>query len=77
MGRAELADDDVAWRTVCKARARFCEAILGVGLMSHSTTLALRELDGEEAYEAELAECTGVTGYHRWFFLQALSGSLF
>lgn len=44
--------------------------------MARSTTLALRELDSEEAYEAELAKCTGVTGYHRWFFLHALSEAL-
>ena len=38
--------------------------------------LRLRELTGERAYEAELAECAGVTGYHRWFFLTALAAAL-
>jgi hypothetical protein len=36
----------------------------------------LRELDREQDYEAELAECAGVTGFHRWFFLRALSDAL-
>jgi hypothetical protein len=38
--------------------------------------LRLRELDREQDYEAELAECAGVTGFHRWFFLRALSDAL-
>jgi hypothetical protein len=29
----------------------------------------------EEDYEAEIAKCAGVTGFHRWFFLNALSES--
>jgi CelD/BcsL family acetyltransferase involved in cellulose biosynthesis len=33
----------------------------------------LTELTDERAYEAEIAECVGVTGYHRWFFLKALA----
>ena len=36
----------------------------------------LHELPDEQAYEAELAECLGVTGYHRWFFLAALADAL-
>jgi hypothetical protein len=38
--------------------------------------LRLRELTDERAYEAELAECVGVTGYHRWFFLTTLAAAL-
>jgi hypothetical protein len=38
--------------------------------------LRLRELTQERAYEAELAECVGVTGYHRWFFLTTLAAAL-
>jgi hypothetical protein len=34
------------------------------------------ELDGEQAYEAEVRQCVGVTGYHHWFFLSALAGAL-
>jgi CelD/BcsL family acetyltransferase involved in cellulose biosynthesis len=36
----------------------------------------LTELTDERAYEAEVAECVGVTGYHRWFFLTALAEAL-
>ena len=36
----------------------------------------VHELADEQAYEAELAHCVGVTGYHRWFFLSALAGAL-
>jgi hypothetical protein len=36
----------------------------------------LREINNEEEYESELANCVGVTGFHRWFFLKALSESL-
>jgi hypothetical protein len=38
--------------------------------------LRLRELTEERAYEAELAECVGVTGYHRWFFLTTFAAAL-
>jgi hypothetical protein len=38
--------------------------------------LKLHELAQEQAYEAELAECVGVTGFHRWFFLDALADAL-
>jgi hypothetical protein len=38
--------------------------------------MALHELSDEQAYEAELAHCVGVTGYHRWFFLAALAEAL-
>ena len=27
----------------------------------------------EQIYEAELSQCVGVTGYHHWFFLEALA----
>jgi CelD/BcsL family acetyltransferase involved in cellulose biosynthesis len=33
----------------------------------------LIELTGEASYEAEVDQCVGVTGYHRWFFLTALA----
>jgi hypothetical protein len=35
--------------------------------------LALHELADEHAYEAELSQCVGVTGYHHWFFLSAMA----
>jgi hypothetical protein len=38
--------------------------------------LVLHEVADEQAYEAELAECVGVTGYHHWFFLAALADAL-
>ena len=31
------------------------------------------ELDDEQAYEAAISQCVGVTGYHHWFFLSALA----
>lgn len=31
------------------------------------------ELADEQAYEAELSQCVGVTGYHHWFVLKALA----
>jgi hypothetical protein len=34
------------------------------------------ELDDEQAYEAEVSQCVGVTGYHHWFFLTALAEAL-
>lgn len=34
------------------------------------------ELDDEYAYEAEVSQCVGVTGYHHWFFLTALADAL-
>jgi CelD/BcsL family acetyltransferase involved in cellulose biosynthesis len=33
----------------------------------------LTELSDEASYEAEISHCIGVTGYHHWFFLQALA----
>jgi hypothetical protein len=33
-------------------------------------------LEDEQAYEAELSQCVGVTGYHHWFFLSALANAL-
>jgi CelD/BcsL family acetyltransferase involved in cellulose biosynthesis len=33
----------------------------------------LIELGDEASYEAEISQCVGVTGYHRWFFLSALA----
>jgi hypothetical protein len=38
--------------------------------------LAIYELDNEQAYEAEVSQCVGVTGYHQWFFLRAISDAL-
>ena len=38
--------------------------------------VAIRELDNEQAYEAEVSQCVGVTGYHHWFFLSALADAL-
>lgn len=38
--------------------------------------LKICELDNEQAYEAEAGRCVGVTGYHHWFFLTALSEAL-
>lgn len=40
-----------------------------------SSRAVLQEL-GEDDYENEIEKCTGVTGYHHWFFLKALSESL-
>lgn len=37
--------------------------------------MPLIELGDEASYEAELAQCVGVTGYHRWFFLSALANA--
>src|ERR1700722_6213928 len=34
--------------------------------------MAICELN-EQAYEAELGQCVGVTGYHHWFYLKALA----
>lgn len=34
------------------------------------------ELNDEQAYEAEVSQCVGVTGYHHWFFLRALADAL-
>jgi hypothetical protein len=39
-------------------------------------TVALHELDDEQAYEGEIRHCVGVTGYHHWFFLRAMSDAL-
>jgi hypothetical protein len=36
----------------------------------------IQELDNEQAYEAEIGQCVGVTGYHHWFFLSALADAL-
>ena len=38
--------------------------------------MTLDEISDEQAYEAELAHCVGLTGYHRWFFLSALAEAL-
>jgi hypothetical protein len=38
--------------------------------------IAIYELDNEQAYEAELSQCVGVTGYHHWFFLRAIADAL-
>jgi hypothetical protein len=34
------------------------------------------KLDDEQSYEAELSQCVGVTGYHHWFFLNALADAI-
>jgi Acetyltransferase (GNAT) domain len=34
------------------------------------------ELKDEQAYEAEISQCVGVSGYHHWFFLSALADAL-
>jgi hypothetical protein len=36
----------------------------------------IHELDDEQAYESEVGQCIGVTGYHHWFFLGALADAL-
>jgi Acetyltransferase (GNAT) domain len=36
----------------------------------------IHELPDEQTYEAEVSQCVGVTGYHRWFFLSALADAL-
>jgi hypothetical protein len=38
--------------------------------------LGLQEFTDERDYEAELGQCAGVTGFHRWFFLTALAEAL-
>ena len=38
------------------------------------TTLC--ELTTEDAYEAAVSQCVGVSGYQHWFFLSALAGAL-
>jgi CelD/BcsL family acetyltransferase involved in cellulose biosynthesis len=35
--------------------------------------MAICELDDEQAYETELSQCVGVTGYQHWFFQKALA----
>jgi len=35
--------------------------------------VTLFEVADEASYEAEIRQCVGVTGYHRWFFLSALA----
>lgn len=40
------------------------------------SSLALHELESEHSYEAEAAKCVGGTGFHRWFFLRALSEAI-
>jgi CelD/BcsL family acetyltransferase involved in cellulose biosynthesis len=37
---------------------------------------AISELADEQAYEAELSQCVGVTGYHHWFLLRALADAI-
>src|SRR5258708_2803643 len=36
----------------------------------------ITELADEQAYEAEVSQCVGMTGYHHWFFLSALADTL-
>ena len=38
--------------------------------------MRLQEFTDEQDYEAELGQCAGVTGFHRWFFLAALAEAL-
>jgi hypothetical protein len=38
--------------------------------------VTLFELGDEASYEAELAQCVGVSGYHRWFFLSAMAEAM-
>jgi Acetyltransferase (GNAT) domain len=38
--------------------------------------MGIYELDNEQAYEAEVSQCVGVTGYHQWFFLSAMAEAL-
>src|SRR5579859_7744387 len=38
--------------------------------------LGLHEFTDERDYEAELGQCAGVTGFHRWFFLTAFAEAL-
>jgi hypothetical protein len=43
------------------------------GSLCGGAILAIYELTDEQAYEAEISQCVGVTGYHRWFFLRAMA----
>ena len=36
----------------------------------------ITELADEQAYEAEVSQCVGMTGYHHWFFLSALADAM-
>ena len=38
--------------------------------------MGLHEFTDERDYEAELGQCAGVTGFHRWFFLTAFAEAL-
>lgn len=38
--------------------------------------MTLYELESEQAYEAEVNQCVGMTGYHHWFFLTAMAEAL-
>src|SRR5215469_13773893 len=42
-------------------------------LTCRRSSVPLIELADEASYEAEIDQCVGVTGYHRWFFLSALA----
>lgn len=44
--------------------------------MRNRTKTTLQRLESEDDYEAEIAKCTGVTGYHRWFFLDAIARAM-
>jgi len=41
--------------------------------MAKAAMATVYELDDEQEYEAEISQCVGVTGYHHWFFLNALA----
>jgi hypothetical protein len=43
------------------------------GLKKTVSVIAIHELDNEQAYEAEVSQCVGATGYHHWFFLTAIA----
>lgn len=38
--------------------------------------IKIHEIDDEQTYEAEVGQCVGVTGYHHWFFLSAMTEAL-
>lgn len=41
--------------------------------MRNQGAVSLRRLDNEDDYEAVIGKCSGITGYHRWFFLAAFA----
>jgi CelD/BcsL family acetyltransferase involved in cellulose biosynthesis len=63
---------EAAYRRVGGSRPSLFRRSWGGTTMGSRATL--HELK-EEDYEAEIAKCVGVTGFHRWFFLNALCES--